>query len=195
MKLLLAALLTVIVSTACTILPAKHEVADNYKEEQAPTPYQQPYSASYTAMLAQQLVDNASITMKDAQIGVTHMVGVTSQYNKSTALSQVISEQLMLELHRRHWNVMDFKTTDFIRVTDNGDFALTRDYLELDEIMPISHVVVGTLSNHRDGMMVNTRLVDINSKKVTSVAQVFIPESVLRQLDENDGQPVLRKAP
>lgn len=195
MKLLLAALLTVTVSTACTILPAKHEVADNHKEEQMPAPYQQPYSASYTAMLAQQLVDNASITMKDAQIGVTHMVGVTSQYNKSTALSQVISEQLMLELHRRHWNVMDFKTTDFIRVTDNGDFALTRDYLELDEIMPISHVVVGTLSNHRDGMMVNTRLVDINSKKITSVAQVFIPESVLRQLDENDGQPVLRKAP
>jgi TolB-like protein len=61
--------------------------------------------------------------------------------------------------------------------------------------MPISHVVVGTLSRHRDGIMVNTRLVDINSKKVASVAQVFLPESAVRQLDENDGQPLLRKAP
>ncbi|RUO67283.1 hypothetical protein CWI78_09720 [Idiomarina ramblicola] len=193
MKLFVATLLTVTLSTACTILPAKQ--AAHQPEEQEPTPYQQPYSASFTAALAQQLVDNASIETKDAKVGVTHMVGVTSQYDKSSALSQVLSEQLMLELHRRDWNVMDFKTTDFIRVTESGDFALTRDYLELDEIMPISHVVVGTLSNHRNGVMVNTRLVDINSKSVASVAQVFIPDAVIRQLDENDGQPVLRKSP
>lgn len=194
MKLFVATLLIVTLSTGCTILPAK-QVAHIQPEEQEPTPYKQPYSASFTATLAQQLVDNASIEAKDAKVGVTNMVGVTSRYDKSSALSQVLSEQLMLELHRRHWNVMDFKTTNFIRVTENGDFALTRDYLELDEIMPISHVVVGTLSNHRDGVMVNMRLVDINTKNVASVAQVFIPESVVRQLDESGGQAVLRKAP
>lgn len=194
MKLFVATLLTVSLSTACTILPTK-QAAHTQPEEKEPTPYQQPYSASFTATLAQQLVDNASIEAKNAKVGVTHMVGVTSQYDRSSALSQVLSEQLMLELHRRHWNVMDFKTTNFIRVTKNGDFALTRDYLELDEIMPISHVVVGTLSNHRDGVMVNMRLVDINTKNVASVAQVFIPESVVRQLDESGGQAVLRKAP
>jgi len=194
MKLFVTTLLTVALSTACTILPAK-QTAHTEDKKHEPSPYKQPYSASFTARLAQQLVDNASIEAKQAKVGVTHMVGVTSQYNKSSALSQVLSEQLMLELHRRHWNVMDFKTTNFIRVTESGDFALTRDYLELDEIMPISHVVVGTLSKHRDGVMVNMRLVDINSKSVASVAQVFIPGSVVRQLDENGGQPVLRKAP
>ena len=92
-------------------------------------------------------------------------------------------------------SVLDFKATNFIRVTPKGDFALTRDYLELDEIMPITHVLVGTLSHHRDGVMANARLVNINTKEVASVAQVFIPESAVRQLDENYGQPVLRKAP
>jgi TolB-like protein len=195
MKVFLTTLLTLTLSTACTVLPAKQPVAHDNVEENSPDVYQQPGSAKFTAELAQQLVDNASVKLEKAQVGVTHLVGVTSQYDESSALSQVLSEQLMLELHRRNWNVMDFKTTDFLRVTSNGDFALSRDYLELDEIMPISHVVVGTLSRHRDGIMVNTRLVDINSKKVASVAQVFLPESVVRQLDENDGLPLLRKAP
>lgn len=194
MKLFVAILLAVILSTACTILPGKQS-AHTHEEEQEPASYQQPNSASFTATLAQQLVDNANIKPQDAKIGVTHMVDVTGQYNKSSALSQVLSEQLMLEMHRRHWNVMDFKTTDFIRVTENGDFALTRDYLELDEIMPISHVVVGTLSHHRDGVMANARLVDINTKAVASVAQVFIPEHVVQQLSVGYGEPVIRKAP
>ncbi|WP_300316622.1 FlgO family outer membrane protein [Idiomarina sp.] len=177
--------------SACTVLPAKQQVA----KEQPPETYSQPYSAKYSAQLAEQLVDNASIRLSGVKVGITNLVGVTGQYNESSALSQVLSEQLVQELHRRELSVLDFKTTDFIRVTSNGDFALTRDYMELDEIMPITHVMVGTLSHHRDGIMANARLVDINTKDVASVAQVFIPAHVVHQLSEDHGKPVIRKAP
>jgi len=177
--------------SACTVLPAKQQVA----KEQPPETYSQPYSAQYSAQLAEQLVDNASIRLSGVKVGITNLVGVTGQYNESSALSQVLSEQLVQELHRRELSVLDFKTTDFIRVTSNGDFALTRDYMELDEIMPITHVMVGTLSHYRDGIMANARLVDINTKDVASVAQVFIPAHVVQQLSEDHGKPVIRKAP
>ncbi len=184
--------------SACTVLPAKQEIAQTKASEEtvgAEEVYEQPYSARFSAELAEQLVDNASIHLSDAKIGVTNLVGVTGQYDESSPFSLVLSEQLVQELHRRELSVLDFKTTDFIRVTPKGDFALTRDYLELDEIMPISHVVVGTLSHHRDGIMANARLVDINTKAVASVAQVFIPEHVVQQLSADYAQPVIRKAP
>ncbi|NWO02241.1 MAG: hypothetical protein HLX52_04670 [Idiomarinaceae bacterium] len=193
MKLFVFTVIAAFSLSACTVLPAKQEVAKTPVSEEAD--YAQPDSAKFSAQLAEQLVDNASIRLNTAKVGITNLVGVTSQYDESSALSQVLSEQLLLELHRRELSVLDFKATDFIRVTPKGDFALTRDYLELDEVMPITHVLVGTLSHHRDGVMVNTRLVDINTKVVVSVAQIFIPEAVARQLDESYGEPILRKAP
>lgn len=183
------------VLSACTVLPAKEPAtAESSKQQQMDTDAQ-PYTAQYSEKLAEQLVSSARVSFDDVKVGITNLVGVTSQYNDSSALSQVLSEQLMQELHRRDVTVLDFKTTDFIRVTSDGDFALTRDYLELDEIMPVTHVMVGTLSQHRKGVMVNARLVNINSKDVASVAQVFIPEHVVSQLNESGGTPIIRKAP
>lgn len=177
---------------ACTVLPAKQEIT---RVSDKPETYAQPYSAKFSAQLAEQLVDNASIRLSSAKVGITNLVGVTGQYDESSPLSLVLSEQLVQELHRRELSVLDFKATNFIRVTPKGDFALTRDYLELDEIMPITHVLVGTLSHHRDGVMANARLVNINTKEVASVAQVFIPAHVVQQLSADHGQPVIRKAP
>lgn len=194
MKLLISTIVIALSLSGCTVLPAKQRGVETSGIQQ-PAVYEQPYSAMFSAKLAQQLVDNASIRLSGVKVGVTSLVAVTSQYNQSSPLSQVLSEQLVQELHRRDVYILDFKATNFIRVTPKGDFALTRDHLELDEIMPMSHVVVGTLSHHRDGVMANARLVDINTKEVASVAQVFIPELVIRQLSEGYGEPVIRKAP
>lgn len=199
MKLFILLSFTALSLGACTVLPAKQEVSQTEvsDEEKAAAEeiYTQPYSARYSAELAEQLVENASIRLNSAKVGITNLVGVTGQYDKSSPLSMVLSEQLVQELHSRELSVLDFKATDFIRVTPKGDFALTRDYLELDEIMPITHVLVGTLSHHRDGVMANARLVNINTKEVASVAQVFIPAHVVQQLSEDHGKPVIRKAP
>lgn len=200
MKLFILLSSTALSLGACTVLPAKQEVAQTeVSEEEKAAPaeeiYTQPYSARYSAELAEQLVENASIRLNSAKVGITNLVGVTGQYDQSSPLSMVLSEQLVQELHSRELSVLDFKATDFIRVTPNGDFALTRDYLELDEIMPITHVLVGTLSHHRDGVMANARLVNINTKEVASVAQVFLPAHVVQQLSEDHGKPVIRKAP
>ncbi|WP_322407150.1 FlgO family outer membrane protein [Idiomarina sp. PL1-037] len=199
MKLSIFVSFTALFLGACTVLPAKQEVAQTEvsDEEKAAAEeiYTQPYSARYSAELAEQLVENASIRLNSAKVGITNLVGVTGQYDKSSPLSMVLSEQLVQELHSRELSVLDFKATDFIRVTPKGDFALTRDYLELDEIMPITHVLVGTLSHHRDGVMASARLVNINTKEVASVAQVFLPAHVVQQLSEDHGKPVIRKAP
>lgn len=178
--------------SACTVLPKPEPQAQLSPYDQ---PYTDPGSAHYVNAIAEQLAHNATIDLSRTSIGVTTFSNVTSDYNQGTPFAQTLAQQLMTEMHRNKLPLMDFKTTDFIRVTGNGDFALTRDYLELDEILPISHVVVGTWAQHRSGVMVSARLVDINSKDVVSVAQSFIPQAVVSQLTEQGDKAIIRKAP
>ncbi|WP_404401886.1 hypothetical protein LG288_02965 [Idiomarina seosinensis] len=181
-----------LVVSGCTVLPKPDQSSQLRRDKPALV---QPGSSAYVADIAQQLTDSAGADSDSMVVGVTTLVGVTSDYNQSTPFAQTLSQQLMTELHRSGLQLMDFKTTDFIRVTADGDFALTRDYLEIQEILPITHVVVGTLANHRRGLMVSARLVNIQSKAVVSVAQSFIPELVVRQLQERHGQALIQKAP
>lgn len=178
--------------SACTVLP---KVDTNAQLSTKIAPYQQPASSTYVSDMAQQLADNATIDLQRSTIGVTTFTNVTSDYNDGTPFAQTLAQQLMTEMHRNDMPLMDFKTTDFIRVTADGDFALTRDYLEVNEILPITHVVVGTWARHRAGVMVSARLVDINNKDVVSVAQTFFPQEVVRQLNEPTDQAIIRKAP
>lgn len=185
-------LISALVLGGCTVLPkpdAKARLSSYDK------PYQQPGSSQYASDIAQQLVHHAKADLSAATIGVTTFSNVTSDYNEGTPFAQTLAQQLMTEMHRQEMPLLDFKTTDFIRVTADGDFALTRDYLEIDEILPVTHVVVGTWAQHRAGVMVAARLVDINSKDVVSVAQTFVPQQVVRQLSEQGEKVIIRKAP
>ena len=185
-------LLSALILGGCTVLPkqdSKQSLSSSAK------PYKQPGSSRYASDIAKQLVRHAKAELSSATIGVTTFTNVTSDYNEGTPFAQTLAQQLMTEMHRQDMPLLDFKTTDFIRITADGDFALTRDYLEIDEILPVTHVVVGTWAQHRAGVMVTARLVDINSKDVVSVAQTFVPQQVVRQLSEQGEKAIIRKAP
>lgn len=190
MKYVLTASLALLLS-ACTVLPKPEPMP---VVDARDVPYEHPTSSRYAQDIADQLLANSKVDVKAMTIGVTTLSGVTSDYNEGTPFAQTLTQQLMTEMHRNQMPLMDFKTTDFIRVTEDGDFALTRDYLEIDEILPITHVVVGTLAQHREGVMVSARLVNINNKDVVSVAQTFVPEVVVRQLTESPNKQLLRRA-
>lgn len=191
-RMMLGSAVISLLLSACTVLPKPDTQAQLSPHEK---PFVQPGSSHYVNAIAEQLAHNATIDLSRTTIGVTTFSNVTSGYNESTPFAQTLAQQLMTEMHRNDLPLMDFKTTDFIRVTADGDFALSRDYLELDEILPISHVVVGTWAQHRSGVMISARLVDINSKDVVSVAQSFIPQHVVSQLSEQDNKAIIRQAP
>tara|TARA_B100000700_G_scaffold329296_1_gene450436 strand:- start:6528 stop:7091 length:564 start_codon:yes stop_codon:yes gene_type:complete len=186
MRLLLMVAMTFALAS-CTVLPKPEAKAEFGSGSAAPAP-----TNSFSRQLAEQLVSNSQIDLAKTHIAVSDFVGVQSAYNKATPFAQVMSEQLRGELAFRHLPIIDFKTTEFIRVTPQGDFALTRDYLEIDEILPITHVVVGTYSHYRDGVLANARLVDINNKHVVSVGSVYIPSAIIERLDEPNTQPIIR---
>ncbi len=186
---LLFLMTTALAMTACTVLPKPEPKAELHRTSlsSAPAP-----TNTFSVQLAEQLVNNSQVDLAKAHVAVTDLVGVQSPYNHATAFAQVMSEQLRGELAFRQVPIIDYKTTEFIRVTPQGDFALTRDYLEIDEILPITHVVVGTYSHYRDGVLASARLVDINNKHVVSVGSVYIPSAIIERLDESHTQPIIR---
>lgn len=86
-----------------------------------------------------------------------------------------IAESFIHELHKFRIPVLDFKATDYIRVTDSGDFLLSRDFLELKHKVPMEYVLTGTMTKHQGGYLVNARILGLETKAVVASAQMLIP--------------------
>lgn len=151
---------------------------------------QQRYQAShhhaqlnhYVQAMMHDLIAVMDPKFANAVFAVTSFVYLDGAYDDTDLLGNQLAESFMHEVHQFGLMLIDFKTTDFIRVTPAGDFAFSRDFLELREEQPIEYVLGGTLVRHQSGVMVNARLVGIDSKRILASAQGFIPQPVIAAL-------------
>jgi TolB-like protein len=132
----------------------------------------------YVRGLMQDLVSNLQYVNSTTPVAVVSFVMLDSDYNQANLLGNQIAESLMHEIHKFGIPVIDFKTTDYIMVTPQGDFAFTRDYEEVNPSMPARYIVGGTMVKHQGGYLINARIVGIESKAVVASAQSFIPSKV-----------------
>jgi TolB-like protein len=142
----------------------------------------------YVQGIMQDLIANMDNPESRLDIGVTSFVYLDGSFDETDLLGNQLSESFMHELHQFGLNVLDFKSSDYIRVTSTGDFNFSRDYEELNPDMPVQYIMGGTMVKHQDGVIVNARMVSINSKKVLSSAQGFIPSSVVNALKRSQGR-------
>ena len=57
--------------------------------------------------------------------------------------------------------VIDFKSTEHIRVVKEGDYVFSRDWQELLKRQIIDYVVSGTMVEQENGILVNALMIDI----------------------------------
>ena len=133
-----------------------------------------------------ELVTDMTLNMRSLEssgtIGVTNFVFTGSDYQYSHPLGDALANTFMMQLHQRGFETLDFKVTDYIRITPQGDFAMSRDYLDLGSGVSVDYVLVGTLSDHKKGYRVHARIVDIKSKKILAAGESFIPRKLLNTL-------------
>ncbi|GAC35492.1 FlgO family outer membrane protein [Paraglaciecola polaris] len=141
----------------------------------------------YVQGIMQELIANMDTPDNSMDIGVTSFVYLDGNFDETDLLGNQLAESFMHELHQFGLNVLDFKSSDYIRVTPSGDFNFSRDYEELNPDMPVQYVMGGTMVKHQDGVIVNARMVSIDTKKVLSSAQGFIPASVVNALHGSQG--------
>ena len=180
--------------TCGEIEPQNHEGgmathANVYSSDGLLTRYSHKQISHYVEQMAMKMVNNKSLQI-NAPIAVASFVQFDSTLNRTNILGNQIAESFMHEVHQFGIPVIDFKTTDFLRVTNQGDFVFSRDFLELKDELPIKYVLAGTLVKHQSGYMVNARIIGLTSKAIVASAQGFIPNAVADAImpsQHNDG--------
>lgn len=136
----------------------------------------------YVRRLMQDLVSNLQFVNNKTPVAVTDFAFLDSGLQTTNLLGYQISESLVHEIHKFGIPIIDYKSTGFIRVTEQGDYLLTRNYEEVSGNLPIRYVFTGTLTKHEDGYLVNAKVLGVSSKAVVGSAQSFIPNSVANSL-------------
>lgn len=136
----------------------------------------------YVQNLTQDLISNMEYVTDKTPVGVTTFAMIDSDLQRTNLLGFQMAESFMHELHKYRIPVIDFKATDYIRVTEQGDFLLSRDFLELDNKAPIDYILTGTMTRHQGGVMVNARILGLKSKAVVASAQTLLPFYVVDAL-------------
>ena len=79
--------------------------------------------------------------------------------------------------------MVDFKTTSTIDVNRRGDFVFSRNIKKLSEDHMSSHILAGTLIYRQNGIVINTRIINVNTKQIVASSREFIPQYVLSKED------------
>jgi len=128
--------------------------------------------------LAYQMLTNSSFVNAKTPVAVASFVDL-KDLETTNWLGNQLAESFVHELQRHGLVVIDYKTTGHIRVTKKGDYVFSRDWQELPERQIIDYVVSGTMVEQEDGILVNARMIGIQSKVIVATAQSFIPTWVL----------------
>jgi TolB-like protein len=128
--------------------------------------------------LAYQMLTSSSFVNAKTPVAVASFVDL-KDLETTTWLGNQLAESFVHELQRHGLVVIDYKTTGSIRVTKQGDYVFSRDWQELPERQIIDYVVSGTMVTQDEGILINARMIGIQSKVVVATAQSFIPNWVL----------------
>ena len=141
----------------------------------------------YVKNMTQDLISNMEYVNDKTPIGITHFALLDTDLKKTDLLGRQMAESFVHELHKFRVPVIDFKATEYIRITEEGDFVLSRDYLELSSSLPIEYVLTGTMTKHQGGVLVNARILGVESRAVVATAQMLVPFYVVDALIPSDG--------
>lgn len=162
--------------------------------ESQPLYRQQPVTTvnEYSRNLIHELMEQHHALDDNAMVAVTDLSYTDSALDQGSLFGHHFSEAMIYDLHRFGVAVLDYKATDYIRVTPDGDFVLSRNFEELKAELPIKYVVTGTMTQHQQGLLINARLIQIDNKRVISAARTFVPNHIVRALLQWEQQQTLR---
>lgn len=146
---------------------------------------QNPYAnhqvlTNYISRIAKELVANLQPYYLRS-MAVTSFVNLDSTLQSSNLAGNQIAEEFITEMRQLGLPVVDFKTTGFIKVSQGGDFVFSRQARELREMQGIDHVLSGTMVWHQNGLVINARIIDLNSNQILAASKGFVPYFVADQ--------------
>ncbi|MBW8190516.1 hypothetical protein K0504_05650 [Neiella marina] len=128
--------------------------------------------------MARQLFATKRFVTTETPIAVTSFVELES-LQKTSQIGNQMAESFVHHLQSNGLRVIEYKAPGYIKVTETGDYALSRDYKDLTGGYAIDYILTGTYSSVPQGMLVNVRMFAAESKIVVATAQGFVPNQAL----------------
>ena len=95
---------------------------------------------------------------------------------KSTStFGRLITENLSHELQVRKWKVVDIRMSKDIMINKSGEFSLSRDVRNLKDMQNIRAIVTGTYSFAEEYVIVNAKVLNVETGMILSTAQMAMP--------------------
>ena len=94
---------------------------------------------------------------------------------ESSKFGRLVAESLIHELQVRNWTVVEIKMAKTMAINSQGEFSLSRNVDEIRKKYRARSIVTGTYAVSDDTVIVNGKVLNIDSGIVLSTAQVSIP--------------------
>lgn len=131
--------------------------------------------------LADQLERNVDRKSLDNTFVVTSFSNL-NRLSETSGLGRLIGENLIHELQVRRWQVFEIRMAKDIAINDSGEISLTRDDNRIRNAFKLGGVVTGTYSMAGRDIIINARVVDIDTGMVISTAQTHLPVDLFTEM-------------
>lgn len=139
------------------------------------------YLNSQAIFLADQLERNLDKKYLSSPVMVTSFLNL-DDLTETNGLGRLIAESLIHELQVRRWKVIDARLVKDVIINKKGEFALSRDIKNIRDSYDVTGIVTGTYSIANSSIIVNAKVMDIETGVITSSGQMSIPLSGIEGL-------------
>ncbi|WP_394200692.1 FlgO family outer membrane protein [Shewanella waksmanii] len=120
-------------------------------------------------------ISNELVRQNDALLPTQPLLVATpvmlDNLQDTNALGLQLQQGLIAAMHSHQFNLVDINVAQNIRVTPQGDLLLSRDWQQLPTDLPVEHVLVSTMTKTTQGVIVNSRIVNVTNNRVVSASQ------------------------
>ena len=150
------------------------------------------YLNSQAIFIADQLERNLDKKYISSPVMVTSFLNLDN-LKETSGLGRLLAESLIHELHVRRWKVIDSRLVKDIVINTHGEFALSRDIKNIKASYNVTGIVTGTYTVTESSVIVNAKVMDIDTGVITSSAQASIPLNGMESLLFNYSKPEAMK--
>lgn len=112
------------------------------------------------------------------RIAVTSFVD-TDTFENAGYLGRALAEFFTHEMSSRGFEVTEYKLTGSLSVTKDGDFILSRNWKKIAKDTNVKYLLGGTITRNNSGVVLVSRVINMQTRQVISSATDFIPYNLL----------------
>lgn len=149
------------------------------------------YLNSQIIFISDQLERNLDKKYLSSAVLITSFLN-SDDLTQTSGLGRFLSEGLSHELQVKGWKVVDARLVQDLIINESGEFALSRNIKNIKNQYNVSAIVTGTYVITDYSVLVNAKVIDIETGVMTSSAQTTIPVQGIENMlfDYSNAKPL-----